>query len=150
MPKTLVIRVCYFLTSSYICACRLTCGLTLATWGRRSLSSIGIAQTVVHLIRGVPTLSCSRLLGTSERKLCDHFLFCLPNPCFSSRPWVNFREALPEHKSSLGRRVMSGDAIAQGRRQSHGSAILDLGMFSCSFGFHGSLTKVREGALGWN
>jgi hypothetical protein len=68
--------------------------IALAVWAEPKL--------VIHLIQRVPPLSYSCLLGTSKRKLCDHFLFCLPNPCFPSHPWVNFREALWSTSRPLG------------------------------------------------
>jgi hypothetical protein len=83
-------------------------------------------------------------LGTSKRKLCDRFSFCLPNPCLSFHTWANFHEVSPERELSLRQRVVSGGAIACGCRWSHGSTSLGLSTFSCSFGFHGFLTKCRR------
>jgi hypothetical protein len=64
--------------------------------------------------------------------------------CLSFRTWANFHEISPERELFLRQRVMSGGAIARGRRRSHGSTDLGLSTFSCSFGFHGFLPKCKR------
>jgi hypothetical protein len=113
--------------------------VALVAWAEPSLCSFNPRGS--HFVIFTP-------LGTSERKLRDRFLFCLPNPCLSFRSWTNLREVFPEHESSLRRRVGSGGAVAQGHRRSRGSTNLGLGSFSYSFGFHGFFTKVRDEDLG--